>query len=156
MWDCSVFTQYSYYCELFCSGPALCLHDCHFHGWVHYIDTTNITVWCMSLLLLSIDLQWFYSFIMFNFNLSHNFYILTSIESIHFGIFKHNLFASDKATHNLRFWIINNKFINQDSVIKPSDNWMMGLCQGFANCCEGDCDSDLNPLASAILVNKLL
>ena len=40
-----------------------------------------------------------------------------------FGIFEHNLFASDKAIHNLQFWIINNKFIKQVSVIRPSDHW---------------------------------
>ena len=59
VWDHSVFAQYSYYCELFCSGPVLRLHDCHCHRWVRYNDATKITVWCMSLLLLYIDLQRF-------------------------------------------------------------------------------------------------
>ena len=45
-------------------------------------------------------------------------------------IFKHNLFASDKAIHNLRFWIINNKFINQVSVIKPSATERRGFVRG--------------------------
>ena len=44
LWDCSVFTQYSYYCDLFCLGPASHICDCHFHMWVRYIDTTKITV----------------------------------------------------------------------------------------------------------------
>ena len=29
---------------MFCSGPASCLREHHCHGWVHYIDTTKITV----------------------------------------------------------------------------------------------------------------
>ena len=71
VWDRSVFTQYSYYCDFSCSGPASRLSDCHCHRWVRYIDTTKITVWCMSLLLLSIDLQWFYYYIMFYFKLTN-------------------------------------------------------------------------------------
>ena len=67
MWDCSVFTQYIYYRELFCSGPVLPLHDCHCHRWVRYNDATKITVWCMSFLLLYIDLRRFSYFIMLYF-----------------------------------------------------------------------------------------
>ena len=44
VWYRSVFTQYSYYRDFFCLGTALRLHDCHPHGWVHYIDTAIITV----------------------------------------------------------------------------------------------------------------
>ena len=71
MWYFSVFTQYSYYCDFFCLGPASRLRNRHLHGWVRYIDTTIITVWCMSLLLLSIDLRWFCYFIMFYFKLTN-------------------------------------------------------------------------------------
>ena len=71
VWDCLVFTQYSYYRDLFCSGTALRLRNCHHHVWVRYIDTTKITFWCMSLLLLSIDLRWFCYFIMFYFKLTN-------------------------------------------------------------------------------------
>ena len=52
VWDCSAFTQYSSYCELFCLGPASRLRDRHRHGWVCYIDTKKITVWCMSSILI--------------------------------------------------------------------------------------------------------
>ena len=31
VWDCLIFIQYSYYRDLFCSGPALHLHDYHSH-----------------------------------------------------------------------------------------------------------------------------
>ena len=71
MWYCSVFTQYSYYSELFCSGTASRLCNCHYHGWVRYIDTTIIMVWCMPSLLLSIDIQWFCYFIMFYYKLNN-------------------------------------------------------------------------------------
>ena len=43
----------------------------HLHMWVRYNDTMKITVWCMSLLLLSIDLWWLYYFIMFYFKLTN-------------------------------------------------------------------------------------
>ena len=71
VWYRSVFTQYSYYHDFFFLGPALRLRNCHRHGWLRYIDTTKITVWCMSLLLLSIDLRWFCYFIMFYFKLTN-------------------------------------------------------------------------------------
>ena len=67
VWDCSVTIQYSYYRDFFCSGPALRLSNRHFHVWVLYIDTTTIRVWCVSLLLLSIDLRWLSYFIIFYF-----------------------------------------------------------------------------------------
>ena len=44
VWENSVFTWYSYYCDFFCLGPAWRLCDCHIHGWVRYIDTTKITI----------------------------------------------------------------------------------------------------------------
>ena len=71
MWDCSVFTQYSYYRELFCLGPELHLRKCYRHRWERFIDTMKITVWCMSSLILSIDLQWFCYSIMFYFKLTN-------------------------------------------------------------------------------------
>ena len=67
MWDCLVFTQYSYYSDFFCSGKVSRLRNRHSHVWVLYIDTMRITVWWISLLLLSIDLWWFCYFIMFYF-----------------------------------------------------------------------------------------
>ena len=36
--------QYIYYHDLFCSVPASRLRGRHCHGWVRYIDTTQITV----------------------------------------------------------------------------------------------------------------
>ena len=63
MWDCSVFTQYSYYCDFFCLVPTLCFLNRHCHWWVSYINTTKNTVWCMSLLLLYIDIWWLCYFI---------------------------------------------------------------------------------------------
>ena len=71
VWDSSVCTQYSYYHDFFCLGPAL--HHCnhHRHVWVRYIVTTKITVWCMSSLLFSIDILWFYYFNMFYFKLTN-------------------------------------------------------------------------------------
>ena len=44
VWDSSVFTWYNYYRNLFCLEIALRLRDIYCHGWVCYIDTTNITV----------------------------------------------------------------------------------------------------------------
>ena len=70
-WDCSFFNQYSYYRDLFCLGTALPIHDRHRHRWLRYIDTTTIMVWCMSLLLFYILLQWLYYFITFNFKLTN-------------------------------------------------------------------------------------
>ena len=68
VWYSSFFTPYSYYHEIFCLGPALCLHNCHFHVWVRFNDNTKITVACMSLLLLSTDIQRYWYFIMFYLN----------------------------------------------------------------------------------------
>ena len=44
VWYLFVFTQYSYYRDFFCLGPASRLRECHRPGWVHYIDTTIMTV----------------------------------------------------------------------------------------------------------------
>ena len=44
VWCLFVFTQYSYYFDLFCLGTASCICECHRHWWVCYIDTTIITV----------------------------------------------------------------------------------------------------------------
>ena len=55
----------------FCSGLALRLLNRHRYVWVRYIDTTKITVWCMSSLLLYIDLWWFFYFVMFYFKLTN-------------------------------------------------------------------------------------
>ena len=44
VWHIFVWTQYSYYRDLFRSDPASRLRDCHRHGWVRYIDTRKITV----------------------------------------------------------------------------------------------------------------
>ena len=52
VWDCSFFTQYSYYRDLFCLGTELRLRDRHSHAWVRYIDTTKTTVWCVSSILI--------------------------------------------------------------------------------------------------------
>ena len=65
------FIQSIYYCDLFCLEQRSCLHNHHCHGWVHYTDTKNIIVWCMSSLLLSIDLWSFCDFIMFYFKLNN-------------------------------------------------------------------------------------
>ena len=45
MWYLLVFTQYSYYCELFCLGTASRIREQRCHGWLCYIDTTKIRVW---------------------------------------------------------------------------------------------------------------
>ena len=73
-----------------------------------------------------------------------------------FLIFEHNIFAADKAIHTLQFLIINNKYSNQDYVIKPSNQWKMVIYQGLDDHCEGDHDSDLYRLDSAISGNTLL
>ena len=52
VWDWSVFTQYSYYCDFLCSRPESRLCDRHRNIWVRYIDTTKITVWCMASILI--------------------------------------------------------------------------------------------------------
>ena len=71
MCDRSVLTQYSYYSDFFCSWPALRLRNWNCHGWVRYINNMKTTVWCMSLLILSIDLLWLCYFIMFYFKLKN-------------------------------------------------------------------------------------
>ena len=52
-------------------GSRISFSNCHRHKWVRYIANTKIKVWCMSLLLLSIDLQWFCYFIMFYFKMTN-------------------------------------------------------------------------------------
>ena len=52
VWYWSVFTQYSYYHDLFCLGPELHLCHHHCHAQVRYFDTTKIMVWCMSSILI--------------------------------------------------------------------------------------------------------
>ena len=71
VWYCLVFIQYSYYSDLFCLWTASRLRNQHFHVWVWYIDTTKITVSCMSSLLLSIDIRLICYFIMFYFKLAN-------------------------------------------------------------------------------------
>ena len=65
------FSQYSYYCDFLYMGPTLRLRHYHFQRWVRYIDTKKIMGWCMSLLIFSIDIQWFYYFIMFYLKLTN-------------------------------------------------------------------------------------
>ena len=55
VWDRSVFTQYSSYFDFFRLGPALRLCDRHRHVWVHYFNTTKITVWCMLSILMHMN-----------------------------------------------------------------------------------------------------
>ena len=71
-------------------------------------------------------------------------------------IFEHNIFVADKEIHNFQFLITNNKYSDQVYVIRPSDHQKTGPYQGSADRCEGDCDSGLNCLASAILGSTLL
>ena len=71
VWDRLVFIKYSYYCDLFCSGPSSRLRNRHHHVWMCCVDTTKITFLCMSLLLFSIDLWRFCYFIMFYFKLNN-------------------------------------------------------------------------------------
>ena len=52
VWYQSVFTQYSYYCDLFWWGASLCICDRHRHVWVRYFDTTKTLVWFMSSILI--------------------------------------------------------------------------------------------------------
>ena len=63
VWDRSVFNQYSYHRVLFCLGPELRLCDRHRHGWVCYINTTKIAVWCMSSIL--IHMTYFFVYTIF-------------------------------------------------------------------------------------------
>ena len=44
VWYIYAFTQYSYYRDFFCLGTASCLCERPRYGWVHYIDTTKITI----------------------------------------------------------------------------------------------------------------
>ena len=156
VWYRSVYTKYSYYRDLFYSGTALHLCDCHRHRWVCYIDTTKITVGGMSYLILSILYDYFVIYIIFYLKQSHTFLFWKIPNLFICGIFEHNLFAADKSIHNLLFLIIYNKYRNQFPFIKPTDHWKTGLYQESDNRCEGDCDSDLNSLASVILGNTLL
>ena len=60
VWYRSDFTQYNYYRDFFCLGPAsrICHH--HRHVWVRYFDTTKIMVLCMSSILIHMP---YFSFI---------------------------------------------------------------------------------------------
>ena len=44
VWDCSVYTKFSYYHVFSCSKPALHICDCNCPGQVLYIDAKKITV----------------------------------------------------------------------------------------------------------------
>ena len=119
MWYCSVFTQYSYYCDLFCSGQILRIRYFHSNGWVRYIDTKKIKFWCMSSLLLSIDLQWSCYFRYFCIKLTNGAMVRWCNGKIKISIgrlfsqkyricsfcfiFEHNFFAAEKVIHNLQF-----------------------------------------------------
>ena len=59
--DRSVFTQYSYYRDLFCPGPELRLSDFHCHVWMHCFYTTKNTVWCMSSILIQMTYFFIYA-----------------------------------------------------------------------------------------------
>ena len=71
VWYHLVFIQYSYYRDLFFSGPVLHLCNRHRRVGVRYTHTTKITVLSMSSLLLSIDIRQFYCFILFYFKLTN-------------------------------------------------------------------------------------
>ena len=92
---------------------------------------------------------------MFHFKLSQTLFYLTNTESVHLWYWKHKFLTSDKAVHKPLFSIINNKYSNQVSVIKPRNHWNTVLYQGSDNNFEGDRESDLNSLASEILGNPL-
>ena len=140
VWD--FLNSYSYYRDFFCLGPASRLCERHCHGWVRYIDTTKITVWCMSSLLLSIDLRWLCYFIMFDFKLTNGAmmkwrmlkwcngetririgcFVSSQISNLFICfIFEHKMFVAEKAIHNIQFLITNNKYSNQVYIIKPTD-----------------------------------
>ena len=61
MWYRSVFNKYSYCRDLFFFGTASRICDCHCHVWVSYFDTTKITVWCMSSMLIHMTYFSFYT-----------------------------------------------------------------------------------------------
>ena len=71
MWYCLVFIQYSYYRDFVCSWPESHLRYWHRHVWMRYIHTKKITVVCMSLLILYIDLQQICSFVVIYFKLTN-------------------------------------------------------------------------------------
>ena len=52
VWYHSVFNQRSYYRDFFCLKTTLRLRDRHRHVWLHYIDTTTFTAWCISSILI--------------------------------------------------------------------------------------------------------
>ena len=148
VWYCLVFIQYSYYCDFVCLWLALCLCFKHRHVWVRFIHTKKITVACMSLLLLSIDLQRYWYFIMFYFKLkngamdkwcmvkwcngeihimigrfvSHKYWICS------FVLFSNTtFFAAVKAIHIFQYLTTHKKYINRVYVIKPRDHQKTGL-----------------------------
>ena len=53
VWYISVFNQHSHYCDSFSLGAASRLCDQHRRVRVRYIDTTIITVWFMSSILIN-------------------------------------------------------------------------------------------------------
>ena len=65
-------------------------------------------------------------------------------------VYIHFLYINTQRQENAPF--------DDTTVILPlqSEHLRTGIYQGSANCCEGDCDYDLNFLASAILGNALL
>ena len=122
-----------------------------------YIDITKVTVACMSLLLLSIDLRRLCYYIMFYFKLNNGAMVkwwivkwcngeikirIVSFVSNKYWICSFvsfsntSFFAASKAIHNLRYLITNNKYRKQVYVIKPSNHQKTGLYKGSANHCE--------------------
>ena len=168
MWDSLVFTQYSYYCDFLCSGPASRLCYFHLHVWARYIDTTKITVACMSLLLFYIDLGQLCYFIMFYYKLTNDDTVKwwmvkwcngeikirigrfspQILNLFIFLFFEHSIFSADKTIHNFKIMITNNKYSNKGYVIKIINHCKTGLYQGSAGCCDRDRDSDINIMDS--------
>ena len=63
--------QCGYYHDFVCLWPASRLRYQHRHMWVRFIHTNKITVACMSSLILSIDLQGHWYFIMLYFKVTN-------------------------------------------------------------------------------------
>ena len=122
VWDPSVFTQYSYYRDLFCLEPALRLRYCYCHGWVCYIDTTKIMVWCMSLLIFSIYLRWLCSFIMIYFNLTNDAMVKWCNGKIKIGI---GCFFSHKYRICSFVWFSNTAFLQQIKQSITINFWLL-------------------------------
>ena len=71
LWYSLLLTQYSYYRDFFCLGTASRIRNRYRHVWVRFIDDTKITAACMSLMLFSIDLRWYWYFNIFYFKLTN-------------------------------------------------------------------------------------